>query len=114
MGDEVGGHHVSGHVHTTAMLRNMDQSDPNNLKLTFQVHITSRCCFHAPSKEAQQVWWLKEVQVRKSCIEISACYTGFSGSSRCGCSRRLQVPQQWMKYLLPKGFVAVDGCSLTV
>ena len=25
-----------------------------------------------------------------------------------------QVPQQWMKYLLPKGFVAVDGCSLTV
>jgi riboflavin synthase alpha subunit len=25
-----------------------------------------------------------------------------------------QVPHQWMKYLLPKGFVAVDGCSLTV
>ncbi len=26
----------------------------------------------------------------------------------------LQVPQQWMKYILPKGFVAVDGISLTV
>lgn len=60
MGDEIGGHHVSGHVHTTALLREADQSDPNNRRLTFQ------------------------------------------------------VPRQWMKYLLPKGFVAVDGCSLTV
>ena len=25
-----------------------------------------------------------------------------------------QIPGQWTKYLLPKGFVAVDGCSLTV
>ncbi len=24
------------------------------------------------------------------------------------------VPKQWMKYILTKGFVAVDGCSLTV
>lgn len=30
----------------------------------------------------------------------------------CGCCP--QVPRRWMKYLLPKGFVAVDGCSLTV
>ena len=33
----------------------------------------------------------------------------FSANHRC-----LQVPQQWMKYILPKGFVAVDGISLTV
>ena len=26
----------------------------------------------------------------------------------------LQVPKQWMKYILAKGFIAVDGCSLTV
>lgn len=25
-----------------------------------------------------------------------------------------QVPKEWMKYILPKGFIAVDGCSLTV
>lgn len=25
-----------------------------------------------------------------------------------------QVPQQYMKYILPKGFIAVDGISLTV
>ena len=30
------------------------------------------------------------------------------------CALPSQVPQHWMKYLLPKGFVAVDGCSLTV
>ena len=26
----------------------------------------------------------------------------------------LQVPKEWMKYILAKGFIAVDGCSLTV
>ena len=26
----------------------------------------------------------------------------------------LQVPKQWLKYILAKGFIAVDGCSLTV
>lgn len=26
----------------------------------------------------------------------------------------VQVPQQFMKYILPKGFIAVDGISLTV
>jgi len=25
-----------------------------------------------------------------------------------------QVPVQWMQYILAKGFIAVDGCSLTV
>lgn len=31
-------------------------------------------------------------------------------------NRRLQfsVPPPWIKYILEKGFVAVDGCSLTV
>ena len=24
------------------------------------------------------------------------------------------MPHEWMKYILPKGFIAVDGCSLTV
>ncbi|KAL3147131.1 hypothetical protein ABBQ38_015087 [Trebouxia sp. C0009 RCD-2024] len=59
MGDEIGGHHVSGHVHTTAQVRQIEETE-NNRRLTFQ------------------------------------------------------VPKEWMKYILPKGFIAVDGCSLTV
>jgi riboflavin synthase len=27
---------------------------------------------------------------------------------------RVEVPREWMKYILPKGFIAVDGSSLTV
>lgn len=27
---------------------------------------------------------------------------------------RVSVPREWMKYILPKGFIAVDGSSLTV
>ncbi|KAK9818421.1 hypothetical protein WJX72_012454 [[Myrmecia] bisecta] len=59
IGDEIGGHNVSGHVHTTARIASIEQTD-NNRKISFQ------------------------------------------------------VPEQWMKYILPKGFIAVDGTSLTV
>lgn len=59
VGDEVGGHIVSGHVAGTAEIRAVDASDTNRA-VTF------------------------------------------------GCD------PSWMKYLLPKGFVALDGCSLTV
>jgi riboflavin synthase len=27
---------------------------------------------------------------------------------------RVEVPREWMKYIFPKGFIAVDGASLTV
>jgi riboflavin synthase len=30
------------------------------------------------------------------------------------CDLCIAVPQTWMKYILPKGFIAVDGSSLTV
>jgi len=59
VGDEIGGHHVSGHVHTTAELSEVQQTQDNR-RLSFR------------------------------------------------------VPRQWMKYILPKGFIAVNGCSLTV
>ena len=36
MGDEIGGHHVSGHVHTTAQIRQIQDTE-NNRRLTFQV-----------------------------------------------------------------------------
>lgn len=58
VGDEVGGHLVSGHVTGTAEIVAVDERE-NNHVLTFR------------------------------------------------------VPTEWMKYVLPKGFVALDGCSLT-
>ena len=59
VGDEIGGHHVSGHVHTTAALAALHLA-PDNRRLAFR------------------------------------------------------VPPQWTKYILPKGFIAINGCSLTV
>jgi len=59
IGDEVGGHIVSGHVTGTADLIAIETAENNHI-VTFRVD---------PS---------------------------------------------WMKYLLPKGFVALDGCSLTI
>ena len=40
MGDEIGGHNVSGHVHTTASIVEVLDT-PDNRRLTFQVHLTS-------------------------------------------------------------------------
>ena len=59
MGDEIGGHTVSGHVCCTAPVTSLERTEDN---------------------------------------------------------RRLQfsVPPPWIKYVLEKGFIAVDGCSLTV
>jgi riboflavin synthase len=60
VGDEIGGHAVSGHVHTTAAIADVTET-PNNRRLRL----------------------------------------------------RLADPA-WGKYILPKGFVSLDGCSLTV
>ena len=59
VGDEIGGHRVSGHVIGTAEIIKIEESE-NNKAITF------------------------------------------------GCDK------SWMKYLMDKGFVAIDGCSLTV
>lgn len=59
VGDEVGGHRLSGHVHGMAEIIRMDEPE-NNKSMTFQ------------------------------------------------------VPRDWMKYIVQKGFIALDGCSLTV
>lgn len=58
-GTEIGGHIVSGHIHTTALLTNIETTQ-DNVKLT------------------------------------------------------LSLDERWMKYILHKGFVGVNGCSLTV
>ncbi|WIA13950.1 hypothetical protein OEZ85_002520 [Tetradesmus obliquus] len=60
VGDEIGGHNVSGHVHCTASIIQVEDT-ANNRRLSF----------------------------------------------------RLSDPK-FAKYVLPKGFIAVDGCSLTV
>lgn len=59
VGDEIGGHRISGHVTGMATIRSIERPT-NNCILTF------------------------------------------------GCD------SSWMEYLLPKGFVALDGCSLTI
>lgn len=61
VGDEIGGHTVSGHVQTTAMVTKVTTADDGTVKMDFELRDPS-----------------------------------------------------WMKYILSKGFVAVDGCSLTV
>uniref|UniRef100_A0A383VR57 Lumazine-binding domain-containing protein n=1 Tax=Tetradesmus obliquus TaxID=3088 RepID=A0A383VR57_TETOB len=60
VGDEIGGHNLSGHVHCTASIIQVEDT-ANNRRLSF----------------------------------------------------RLSDPK-FAKYVLPKGFIAVDGCSLTV
>jgi riboflavin synthase len=59
IGDEIGGHLLSGHVHTTARVVSREQPE-NNCTLTFE------------------------------------------------------VPPAWQKYLFPKGYISVNGASLTI
>ena len=61
VGDEIGGHTVSGHVQTTAEIVEIVKSEDETVKMVFKL-----------------------------------------------------TDPSWMKYILSKGFVAVDGCSLTV
>lgn len=59
IGDEIGGHLLSGHVHTQAKTARIERTE-NNVTLKFE------------------------------------------------------VPSPWLAYIFPKGFIAVDGASLTV
>ena len=59
IGDEIGGHLLSGHVHTTAVLAEIIRTE-NNVTLWFE------------------------------------------------------VPESWMKYVFPKGYIAINGASLTI
>jgi riboflavin synthase len=59
IGDEIGGHLLSGHIHTTAKVVSVERPE-NNCTLTFE------------------------------------------------------VPQAWARYLFPKGYIAINGASLTI
>ncbi|WP_416361414.1 riboflavin synthase subunit alpha [Marinobacter sp.] len=59
IGDEIGGHLLSGHVHTTAQLAEIVRTE-NNVTLWFE------------------------------------------------------LPESWVKYVFPKGFIAINGASLTI
>ncbi|MEC7815976.1 MAG: riboflavin synthase subunit alpha [Pseudomonadota bacterium] len=59
IGDEIGGHLLSGHVHTTATIAEIDRPE-NNVTIWFD------------------------------------------------------VPEQWMRYVFPKGYIAINGASLTI
>jgi riboflavin synthase len=60
VGDEIGGHNVSGHVHFKATIEKVERTE-NNQKVTFRI-----------------------------------------------------PDAKWMKYILPKGYIALDGTSLTI
>lgn len=47
MGDEIGGHHVSGHIHTTAQVQKIETTE-NNKRITFQV-CSATACLHCTS-----------------------------------------------------------------
>ncbi|HEY9119048.1 MAG TPA: riboflavin synthase subunit alpha, partial [Marinobacter sp.] len=59
IGDEIGGHLLSGHIHTTADIVAIDRPENN-------------------------------------------------------CSLEFEVPDSWARYLFPKGYIAINGCSLTI
>jgi riboflavin synthase len=59
IGDEIGGHLLSGHIHTAANIVAIDRPE-NNCTLTFE------------------------------------------------------VPSQWARYIFPKGYIAINGASLTI
>lgn len=59
IGDEIGGHLLSGHIHTTATLVSVETPENNHI-LTFE------------------------------------------------------VPEAWQKYIFPKGYIAINGASLTI
>ncbi len=58
-GDEIGGHLMSGHIHATTVIEQIERSEHN-------------------------------------------------------CTLWLKAPAKWRNYLLPKGFVGLNGCSLTL
>lgn len=59
IGDEIGGHLLSGHVHTTADIVAIDRPENN-------------------------------------------------------CTIEFEVPQAWARYIFPKGYIAINGASLTI
>lgn len=59
IGDEIGGHLLSGHIHTTADIVAIDRPENN-------------------------------------------------------CTLEFEVPQAWARYIFPKGYIAINGASLTI
>lgn len=59
IGDEIGGHLLSGHIHTTADIVAIDRPENN-------------------------------------------------------CTLEFEVPAPWARYIFPKGYIAINGCSLTI
>ncbi len=59
IGDEIGGHLLSGHIHTTAKITRIETPENN-------------------------------------------------------CTLEFEVPDAWAKYLFPKGYIAINGASLTI
>lgn len=170
VGDEIGGHTVSGHVHTTARIVDVQDSE-NNKRVVFEVggnaggwhvlvsagQLVLRCTGHGSLAgglagrfgNVGRARSASQACCRVHLVRINACPLPRPSQvlvalPRCRAAARLPgtctlgarpttqhsaaakppaVPPlptlqladpSWMKYILPKGFVSVDGCSLTV
>lgn len=82
VGDEIGGHLVSGHVCCVARVEEVEKQNGGD-----------GGSGNGESGENENNW-----------------NENASGNVRM----RFRVPARWGKYILPKGFVSLDGCSLTV
>ena len=130
VGDEIGGHTVSGHVHTTATIAKVTDTE-NNRRLEFEVGERS-----GMGMQWDGGWDGARAGGAAACCHIRAADAAPAAARhphqqqppqashpahnlRCTTPLPLLLLLQvadpsWMRYVLPKGFVSVDGCSLTV
>ena len=97
VGDEIGGHNVSGHVHTTAKIVSIEDTE-NNKRISFEVSVYQR--------QYSTIDNTSQLRLTES--------TTFRNEPRVPNGSGLQVDSRWLRYILPKGFIAVEGISLTV
>ena len=111
VGDEIGGHTVSGHVHTTARIVKVTDTE-NNRRVEFEV----RRCGVLAAGGWLDARALRGALPRQPADRPSLCFLSptLPHPTRLATRLRQLADPTWLKYILPKGFVSVDGCSLTV
>jgi len=110
-GDEIGGHAVSGHIRCTAEVRDILKT-PDNQRWRFTL---------LKDEEARVVreggsdgGGGEESPIAGSAGGAGDSHVVGGGWASARATAGSGGPDAYMKYILPKGFVAVNGCSLTV
>ena len=93
MGDEIGGHHVSGHVHTTATITSIRQTD-NNRQITMRVRH-----FHSMHL-MERLSGLESAHKAPLRFTLSQCAAGLLNLRLLGCSiLHLFATKLWLSWL---------------